>query len=413
MTKSVLVLGAGIVGLSTAIHLRRRGIETTLVDRKGPGAGASFGNGGLIQREAVFPYRFPRDLSTLLRIARNRSVDVSYSPRALMQMAPALLRYFRASAPGPYAGIVRKEAALIATCLTEHLDLAREAGTADLLRPIGWMRAYGDTRELDEAVTTAEQARREFGVGFQALDGEELARAEPDFAPRRAGAVHWTDSMSLSDTGGLIAAYAALLDRLGGRTVRGDGTALERRGSHWALVADGDVLEASDVVVAMGAWSTDVTRRFGYTPPLFWKRGYHMHYRLRDGAVLNRPLLDNASRFLLVPTKRGVRLTTGVEFAERDAAPTAVQLQRAEPIARGLLPLAERVDPSPWLGIRPCMPDMIPVIGPAPGIGGMWCGFGHGHQGMTLGPTTGRLLAEMIAGEEPFLDPAPYRADRF
>lgn len=413
MAKNVLVLGAGIVGMSTAIHLRRRGIETTVVDKVGPAAGASFGNGGLIQREAVFPYRFPRDLGTLLRVARNRSVDVSYAWLALAQMAPTLLRYFRASAPRPYAETVRKEAALISTCLDEHLDLAREADALDLLRPDGWLRAYSTQRDLDEAVAAAETARRAFGVNFSILDGAGLAKAEPDFQPRRVGALHWTQSLSLSDPGGLIAAYARLFGRLGGRIFRGDGTKLERRGAAWRLATEDGLVETSDVVVAMGAWSVDVTARFGYAPPLFGKRGYHMHYRLSEGAKLNRPILDSESQFLLAPMKHGVRLTTGVEFADRDGAPTPVQLARAEPIARRLLPLGERIDPAPWMGVRPCMPDMIPVIGQAPSIAGLWCGFGHGHQGMTLGPTTGRMLAEMIAGETPLLDPEPYRADRF
>jgi D-amino-acid dehydrogenase len=138
-----------------------------------------------------------------------------------------------------------------------------------------------------------------------------------------------------------------------------------------------------------------------------------MHYRMRGNATLNRPILDTESRFLLAPMRAGVRLTTGAEFAANDAPPTPIQLERAEPVARSLLPLEDRVDVTPWMGVRPCTPDMLPVIGPMPGQKGTWCAFGHAHQGLTLGPTTGRLLAEMMTGEAPFLDPAPYRAERF
>jgi D-amino-acid dehydrogenase len=129
--------------------------------------------------------------------------------------------------------------------------------------------------------------------------------------------------------------------------------------------------------------------------------------------VLNRPVFDVERGYLLAPTARGVRLTTGAEFAHRDAPPTPVQLDRVEPDARGLFPLAERLDPKPWMGARPCTPDMMPVIGPAPDHERLWFAFGHAHHGLTLGPVTGRLLAEMMAGETPFTDPAPYRADRF
>jgi D-amino-acid dehydrogenase len=411
--KQVLVLGAGIVGLSTAVHLRRRGVPVVLADRSAPGSGASFGNGGLIQREAVFPYRFPRDIRDLLRIAGNRAVDVTYDPLALLRLAPTLFRYWRNSAPGSYAEVVKREAALIATCLEEHLDLAEAAGAKALLRPTGWMRTYSSAGDLDAGLVVAKQAKREFGVNFDLLDGTELARAEPDLQVERIGAIHWTDSLSLSDPGALIDAYVALFRQMGGTIVVADAQRLERKGSGWRLPVGDGVVEGSDAVVALGVDSAKITRRYGYAPPLFGKRGYHMHYRMAPGATLNRPLVDHASRFLFVPMSRGVRLTTGVEFAREGSAPNPVQLARAEPIARRLLPLRERVDDAPWTGVRPCMPDMIPVIGPLPGTTGLWCGFGHGHQGMTLGPTTGRLLAELITGEQPFLDTTPYRADRF
>jgi D-amino-acid dehydrogenase len=110
---------------------------------------------------------------------------------------------------------------------------------------------------------------------------------------------------------------------------------------------------------------------------------------------------------------RGVRLTTGAEFARRDDPPSSAHLDRLEPFGRELFPLAERRDPQPWLGRRPCLPDMAPVIGPAPRHKGLWFDFGHQHLGLTLGPVSGLLLAQMMAGEAPFVDPAPFRADRF
>jgi D-amino-acid dehydrogenase len=156
-----------------------------------------------------------------------------------------------------------------------------------------------------------------------------------------------------------------------------------------------------------------VFRRLGYSIPFAVKRGYHMHYQPSGNAVLNHTVLDLERGYLLAPMARGIRLTTGAEFAERDAPPTPVQLERAEPVARGLFPLAQRLDPEPWMGSRPCTPDMMPIIGPAPRHKGLWFTFGHAHHGLTLGPVTGRLIAEMMSGAKPFTDPAPYRADRF
>jgi D-amino-acid dehydrogenase len=172
-------------------------------------------------------------------------------------------------------------------------------------------------------------------------------------------------------------------------------------------------LAARDAVVALGPWADAVIRRLGYDLPLAVKRGYHMHYRAAGEAVLNHPILDTERGYFLAPMRRGIRLTTGAEFALRDGMKTPVQLNRAEPIARELFPLGDRLDADPWMGSRPCTPDMMPVIGPAPRHRGLWFAFGHAHHGFTLGPVTGRLIAEMITGTAPSIDPSPYRADRF
>jgi len=413
MRRSAIVLGAGMVGVSVSLHLRRRGWDVVLVDRQGPGEGASFGNGGLIQREAVYPHAFPRAAAELRRIARNRAIDVAYHPLALPGFVSPLLRYWWHSAPERYLRAVQGHARLIATCLDEHLALARDAGAAGLLRPIGWMRLYDRASALEAALRQAEAARRDFGVNYAGLDARALAVAEPHLMIEKAGAIHWTDPFSVSDPYALTLAYARLFTASGGVIATGDAATLQRGAAGWRVqTADGPV-EAATTVVALGIASARATRRFGYAPPLFGKRGYHRHYRLRGNAVLNRPVLDTDSGFLLAPMRGGIRLTTGVEFARPDAPPTPVQLDRAEPVARRLLPLSDRTDATPWMGVRPCTPDMLPIIGKAPGEDGLWCAFGHAHQGLTLGPTTGRLVAEMMTGEAPFLDPAPYRPDRF
>jgi D-amino-acid dehydrogenase len=413
MAASVIVLGAGMVGVSVALHLRRRGRDVLLVDRQEPGLGASFGNAGLIQREAVHPHPFPREAGEVLRIARNRSIDARYHLRALPGLVSPLLRYWWNSAPSRYARISEAHAALIRTCLDEHLALARGTEAMELMRPVGWLRLHSDPRQMEAGLLEAEAARREHGVNFVALDARGLAALEPHLQEERAGAIHWTDPISVTDPHGLVMCYARRFAEAGGRFVHGEATTLTRLPAGWRVrTADGPA-EAEEVVIALGAFADRVTRRFGYAPPLFGKRGYHVHFGLRGNAVLNHTVVDTAHGFVLAPMRAGIRLTTGAEFAAVDAPPTPVQLDRAEPLARRLLPLAERVEPEPWMGIRPCTPDMLPIIGPLPGQRGAWCAFGHAHQGFTLGPTTGRLLAEMMDGETPFLDPAPYRADRF
>ena len=174
-----------------------------------------------------------------------------------------------------------------------------------------------------------------------------------------------------------------------------------------ALTTEDGPVEAGAAVVALGAWADVVTRRLGYALPLAVKRGYHMHYRPVGNARAQPPTLDFERGYFLAPMANGIRLTTGAEFANRDAPKTPVQLARAEPVAKAFFPLGERVDPQPWMGDRPCTPDMMPIIGPAPRHKGLWFAFGHAHHGLTLGPVTGRLIAEMLTGAPTLIDPKP------
>jgi D-amino-acid dehydrogenase len=264
---------------------------------------------------------------------------------------------------------------------------------------------------MDSDLAKAERARA-FGVNSVALTPAALAEMEPHLSNGFVGALHWTDPYSVSDPHALTMSYFVLFERLGGQFALGDAATLRRDGAGWRVaVTDGSFVEAGEAVIALGIWSDGVTKHFGYKPPLFGKRGYHLHFKPQGNAGLTRPVASNG--FLLAPMRRGIRLTTGAEFARPAAAPTPVQLARAEPIARTIFPLGEAVEQTPWMGTRPCTPDMMPIIGPAPAQPHLWCAFGHAHQGFTLGPTTGRLLAEMMTGDAPFVDPKPFRAERF
>jgi D-amino-acid dehydrogenase len=408
-----LVLGAGIVGISTALHLQKRGRATVLIDRRGPAEETSFGNAGLIQREGVYPYGFPHDFGALFRYSLNRTVDAHYHPSAIPRLAPFLWKYWQHSRPARHKAIARLYAKLIEHCIVEHEALAAEAGALALLRRSGWMKIFRTARERDLRFAEAGRWRDEFGINSAFLNEKEIREKEPHLAPVLAGALHFTDPVAVTDPHELALTYLKLFERLGGRFVQGNAASLAAESSGWAVAASGERILATDAVIALGPWADVLTRALGYDLPLAVKRGYHMHYRPAGRAVLNHPVLDTERGYFLAPMARGIRLTTGAEFALRDAIRTPVQLGRAEPIARDLFPLAERLDTEAWMGARPCTPDMMPVIGAAPRHAGLWFAFGHAHHGLTLGPVTGRLVAEMITGETPFVDPFPYRADRF
>jgi D-amino-acid dehydrogenase len=135
-------------------------------------------------------------------------------------------------------------------------------------------------------------------------------------------------------------------------------------------------------------WAPDLLKRHGIALPFAVNRGYHRHFGPSGNAGLARPILDADIGYCLAPMEQGIRLTTGVEFADRDAPQTPVQLERATPAATALFPLGDPVEDKPWMGARPCFADSRPVIGRAPGQPGLWLACGHGHSGLTLGPAT-------------------------
>jgi D-amino-acid dehydrogenase len=226
-----------------------------------------------------------------------------------------------------------------------------------------------------------------------------------------AGGIHWTQPWTVRDPLALTQAYLRLFQKLGGRFAISDATTLREVASGWEVDTIDGAVTARDAVVALGPWSDKLLRKLGRRLPLGVKRGYHMHYGPRGNIGISMPIYDEAG-FLVAPMHRGIRLTTGAEFALLDAPSNPAQLNSAEQVAALSYPLGERLDTNAWLGARPCTPDMKPIVGPE-GRQGLWLALGHAHHGLTLGPATGRLLAEMMTGETPFIDPTPYSISRF
>ena len=409
----VLVLGAGMVGVSAALHLQRRGREVVLVDRhEVAGEETSYGNAGVIECASVFPYMFPRDFKQILQYALNRSPQVRYRLSDLPDFLPWIFRHYLASSPKGAMHSAMAVLPLIRQSLAEHEALIAEAGVGELLHRRGWLKLYRSVASLATAATEAERARQ-YGVPSEILDAKGIALREPHLTGDFAGAIHLPTPGFISDPGALAKAYAALFKREGGRFAVADARTLVQETGGWSVGEAGTRAIGREAVVALGPWSDVVFRPFGYSFPLGIKRGYHLHLKPRGNAVLNHPVLDSDLGYLIAPMNQGIRLCTGAEFARRDAPARPGQLDLALPRAHRLFPLGEAVEAKPWMGARPCLPDMLPVIGEAPRHRGLWFDFGHQHHGLTLGPVTGRLLAEMMTGKTPFADPRPFAAERF
>ena len=408
----VIVLGAGIVGTSIALNLAKRGLAVALVDRGGPGEATSYGNAGIIEGNTIFPPAFPADWASLLRVALKRAPEANYHLAFLPTIAPWLAQFRAASRPSRLLETAQLMRPLFARAVAEHDALCAEADGERYLRRRGWLKLYrgdrafaGQARELELAAG--------LGIANVPLDTEAARELEPSLAPVFRHAVNWTGAVSVTNPLALTRAYAALFAAHGGVTLVGDARTLHRASPHWRVDTAAGPLEAADVVLALGPWTNDVLAPLGITLPLAVKRGYHRHFRPHGNAALGRPVLDAENSYMLAPMEQGIRLTTGAEFAARDAAPTPLQLERVTPAARGLFALGEPVEPQPWLGARPCFADSRPVISRAPRQRGLWLACGHGHWGLTLGPATGRLIAELMTGATPFCDPKPYTAERF
>jgi D-amino-acid dehydrogenase len=407
-----IVLGAGTVGTCAALHLAMRGLSVALVDRAGVGEQTSFGNAGIIEGNTVFPPAFPSDFGALARIALKRAGEANYHLSFLPKIAPWLLAFRAASQPKRLVETAHLIRPLFASAVREHEALLAEAGATHFLRKTGWLKVYRSERSFARLRREFELAA-EFGLPLQALDLGGAQALEPSLGPVFQHAVFWPQAASVSNPYGVTRAYAASFRALGGVMVAGDARSLHRSGQHWRVETDEGGLDAPEVVVALGPWAGDLLANFGLRLPLAIKRGYHRHFTAQGNAALSRPLLDADVGYVITPMEMGIRMTTGVEFAARDAPPSPVPFDRVMPRARELFPLGPRADETTWMGCRPCFSDSRPVIGRAPGLNGVWLAIGHAHWGLTLGPATGRLISEMMAGDTPFVDPAPYRAERF
>jgi D-amino-acid dehydrogenase len=407
-----IVLGAGIVGSSAALHLAKRGLSVALVDRRGPGEETSYGNAGVIEGNTLFPHPFPPGLGALLRVALKQATEANYHLSFLPQVAPWLLAYRANSALDQRIAFAQWMRPLFARAVAEHEALMAESGAERYLRKRGWLKLYRSQAAFAATARERELAA-EFGLAHSALDRAGARALEPALAPVFERAVHWSEAASITNPLAVTQAYAARFAALGGIFMTGDARSLHRAGANWRVETDAGPLDASEVVLALGPWTPDVLGPLGLRLPLAVKRGYHLHFRPRGDAGLTRPVVDAEVGYCVAPMEEGLRLTTGAEFAARDAAPTPVQMDRLLPAARALFPLGEAVETAPWMGSRPCFADSRPVIGRAPGRPGLWLSYGHAHWGLTLGPVSGRLLAEMISGATPLCDPAPYAAERF
>ncbi len=401
----ILVLGAGMVGVTTALALQERGHDVIILDRNQPGRETSYGNAGLIQTEAVEPYAMPLSPGALLQIAMGRGYDVKWNIPGLLSQAGAVWTYALNSLPAAHRRASKTWGRLIRQSTDRHGPLIQAAGADNIIRRDGYIELHGSPAKMDKARKVIDRFQSEFGVAGSLLDDAELHRLEPSIKGKVSGATHWSDSWNCSDPGALVASYARLFESRGGRIVNGDAGDLHRRGEAWVA----DEVQAEHAVVALGPWSPMMTGRFGLKVPMVYKRGYHRHYHME--VPPHHPIADFANSVVMSPMRRGLRIATAAELT-RNPRLMPPQLKHGEEAAKELFGIGAPVEAEPWTGRRPCMPDMLPVVGRVPDQPNLWAHFGHGHQGFTLGPVTAEILADEMDGGEGWTELQPSRLKR-
>ncbi|NRG18076.1 FAD-binding oxidoreductase [Rhizobiales bacterium] len=409
----VIVLGGGIVGITAAIYLRMSGRDVLVVERGRPGDEASRGNAGVLTREDLLPFSIPDDPLRLMGAVFNASSRFRYDPRILSRLLSWAGRLCEVSERDNGMRYATAIASLQRTAIFEHKALAKRASAERFFRPSGWIKLYRSDAGLEELDMELHFARI-FGTTYEDLDESRLCELEPDlYAGDFSRALFFPESLSVSSPGGLTKAYARHLRDVGGVVETGDARSLARSSGRWAVNTLTGKVCADNIVVSLGAWSSQVLEPLGIQFPLMASRGYYRHFRPVDGVNLRRPIHDVEQGYMLSPMERGLRLTTGHEFTGVEAKAETAQLRRNVKAARKVFPLGPEIEEELCFAARPLLPDSLPVVGLAPGHKGLWLNFGHAGHGFTTAPATAVLLAQLMNDEEPFTDPSPLSPLRF
>jgi D-amino-acid dehydrogenase len=404
-----VVVGAGIVGISTALYLQRDGHDVTVIDRDGPGEGTSRGNAGLFAIGHVLPIGMPGLIRRVPGMLLDQTSPLAMRWSYLPQIAPWLIRMLAASTPRRVDEISRALAALLAQALESYRPLIASANAGNLVQKRGWLTIF-ETEESRRAAQADLDMRRSRGIRWEELDEGTIRQLVPALRPGPVWGVMFPDCEHAIDPYRLTVALADDFVARGGTILRGDVQTGLADGKP-RVTTGGTPLDFDRLVIAGGAFSRKLMRGLGDDAPLDTERGYHV--MLDNEIDLRVPLLCADHKFSITPMAEGVRLAGTVEFAGLVAPPNPARWDIMTKRSRALLPGLRSSPRSTWMGYRPSMPDSLPVIGPSPNHPNVYYAFGHGHLGLTLGGVTGRLVANLVAQQAPCVDPAPYRVERF
>jgi D-amino-acid dehydrogenase len=411
-SRKITVLGAGIVGIASALYLQRDGHSVTVIDQQGPGEGCSKGNAGILATEYMSPLATPKTMRQVPRMLLDPRGPLCIRWRYLPRLLPWLLRFMACARPKTVAANGRALAALLTGSLDAYWPLLDQAGAHPLVHANGWVYAYESEKSF-VADRKERELQRQHGTNVKELTDNELHELVPALSPHLRRGSLYPDAAHSVNSFRLVQVLAEDFQRRGGLLRRAIVTDVDVRDQHRIRVlTDAGPYETDTLLIALGAWSGKLAARLGSRVPLDTERGYHVMLP-NPNIKLKLPISFTEYKFVATPMEHGLRLAGTVELAGLNAPPNYKRAQVLLDHARELLPGLDAAGHTTWMGFRPSLPDSLPVIGRSPHHANVYFAFGHQHLGLTLAAVTGRLVADQIADRASNIDLAPYRIDRF
>lgn len=408
----VVIAGAGIVGVSAAIWLQRAGHEVTLVDRAGPAAGASYGNAGVLAASAILPLVTPQTLRSLPGMLFQRGGPLYLRWPYLPRLLPFLIPHLRSANAAQMEQCTRALAYLLGDTVEQHNALAAGTKAAEFLHPSDFCYGYKSHADF-EMIEGNWQKRRDHGFDIEVLTGAEVAAKEPMLAQAFETLVVCPNHGRISDPGAYVAALATHFEAEGGQIKIAEIEGVDTDGPCPALLAGGQRIAGDRLVLALGAWSGSLARSLGLRGlKLETERGYHVEL-IAPSDMPRAPILVTEGEFVITPMQGRLRVGGLVEFGGLKAAPRAAPEAYLRRRISQLMPDLTYEDTKTWMGHRPVTADGLPVIGPLDDRGHCLAAFGHQHVGLTAGPKTGRLIADMVDGRKANSDLSPFSPERY
>ncbi len=412
MAKTVAIIGAGIVGVSTAIWLQRSGCDVILIDKAGPAEGTSFGNGGVLASCAIVPVTGPGLIRKAPGMLFSRDQPLFLRWSYLPKLLPWLIRYLKNANASDTKRIAESIAGVTLDSLSEHQEIANGTGAEKWIAPSDYLYLYRD-RSAFEADSFGWNIRAAHGLKWQELEDDAFKDYDPVFSPDIGFAVCMPDHGCITDPGQYVKDLAAHVERQGGGIIKAEAEDIViENGNVTGVRASGETITCDDAVIATGVWSGPLARKLGVNVPLESERGYHVE--LWDPSFMPKtPVMIASGKFVATPMDGRLRLAGVVELGGLDAPPSREPFDLLLRHALAAMPGLTWARKTEWMGHRPATADSIPVIGAIPNAKGAYTAFGHHHIGLTAGPKTGRMLSQIITGANPNLDLSAYSPARF